>query len=218
MRRMEQAHIERAVLAERRPHFTAKARGRHPVGAELDQICAPRDIAARRRNAAARIFNERARDQIGAHGKRLTFLHKLTIAVIHHHDHIRLDRLDGPHNLADLPNAQAWPQGIAARALDIDHFGARINRCANGGEIRQAILPQLRLAVADAKIFQRALPLPAQADHRMDRIVGRARCAEHRIARAQHAIERHRQRVRPASEGVAHECILCAHHIGENPV
>ena len=153
MRRMEQSHKEWAVLAERGSDLTAEPRRRHAIGAQLHQIGAARDIAARRRNPAAGIFDERARNQICAHTERLFLLDKFPIAIIHHHDYIRFDRLDCLRHSANLRNAQARAQRIAARTLEIDHFGRLINRGTNSRKVRQAALPQLHLTVMDPIIL-----------------------------------------------------------------
>ena len=52
----------------------------------------------------------------------------------------------------------------------------------------------------------------------MDRVIGGARCAEHRVSWAQYAVERYGERMRPAGKGVAHKRILRAHHLGEHLV
>ena len=86
---MEGAHKKLAVIAKRCPHLLAEARGGQPVGAALYQIPPARDIPAGRRNAAAWIFDQRTRHQIGSPADRFIFLNKFPIAVIHHDKAVR---------------------------------------------------------------------------------------------------------------------------------
>ena len=66
MRRQEQALIQQAVLPHRAAAVAADAGRGQLVGGVLDQVRAARDVAARGREAAARVLDERARDDVRA--------------------------------------------------------------------------------------------------------------------------------------------------------
>ena len=169
-RRIVQAQIQLAQHVQRTAHLGAHARGRQPVGAQLHKVGAPGDVAARGRDAAARVLDEAAGHQVGPRLHGLAHLRELAVAVVHHHDDVRLRGLRRAADGLDVRKAQRLAQGIAAAALDVAHLRA-LAFLRDQREVGPAVL-QRGLVVLHAPLEQAAVALVArQADDAQQRVV-----------------------------------------------
>ena len=114
MRRHKQTLIQKTVVAERRAALATYTGRCEAHGSSVDKLLPPRDISARRRNAAAGIFDERAGDQIRAKIGRLYNIRKLAVAVIDHNDRRGIDGLYRGAYFAYLLHGERGPVLIAA--------------------------------------------------------------------------------------------------------
>ena len=207
--------IAQAVL--RAAEIGPDAGGREPVAAFFDQIGPARDVAAGGRDAAARVLDEAARDEVGPEGERLLLLGKLAVAVVDKDDGARVGGAGGLGHFADGGQVKGIALGIPAAALNVHDgggFGLLGDEIVVGGKIGM----QRAFVVLHAEFAQRAAALArlAQADDALERIVGAAGGGQQRIAGAQQAEQRHRQRVGAAHELRAHQGGFGPHAAGED--
>ena len=173
-RREEEALIERGHEAEVRADLLAEAGRAETIGAALNEVFPPADIAADRRKTAAGVLDEGAHDHVRANVGGLDRLDELAVAVIDHADDVGLDALAESDELPDLLHGEGRARGIALRALDGDELGALIDGPFNGGIVERAVRPEIRLRIRDAVLLQRADTL-ADADDLLKRVI---RCAD----------------------------------------
>ena len=216
MRREKQALIQQAVLSHRAAALAADARRGQFVRGVLHQIRTARDIAAGRGQAAARVFDQRAGNQIRADLGRLDLLDKLAIAVVHQDCSLRIGL---PHSRADLPDlcaGQGFAHRIAAAALDKHQLDLVILcGCGDSGQVGQAVL-QIDLFVADAIAFHAAAIIAGNGV--LQRVVCRTGDRKHRVPALDRGKQRAGQRVRAIDKANAHERGLSAENIRINTV
>ena len=181
----------------------------------LYKVCPARNVPARRRNAAAGVFDKAACHQVCPALRGFFLLGELTIAVIHHHKNVRLGVFGRPADGLNICKAQRIAGRIAPAALDITHFGALALLC-NQGKVRPAVL-QRHLVILHAPLFQAAPALVTrQANNAQQSVVRRARRSHHAVARAQHAKQRHAQRVRTREKALTEQGCLGPHGFGKH--
>ena len=152
-RRQEKALIQAGQQSQICADLLPEPRRREPVSAALDKISPPADITADGSQAAAGVFDERADDHVSAHVRRFQRLDKLSVAVIHHADHIRLDLLAERNQLADLRDRVRRPRGVSLGALDGDELRLVVDGRADGVIVKRTVGQKLGLPVADAVLF-----------------------------------------------------------------
>ena len=223
VRRVEQAAIERFVLPQRGADFKPDAGAGQAVRGQFHGLFRAREIAAGLGHAAARIFDERADDKIGAHGGRLLFFGEFAVAVVDHDERVGANGLDGAHGFADLVHGQGAAGHISFGTLQKADFYPRalfaFEKGGQGVEVDCLSLFQFNLAVLHAEIGERSLSLFArQADDVAERVVGLARDGEQDVAGPQQPEQADGQRVRAVGNAVAHEGGLGAHDAGKYAV
>ena len=120
--REEQSLIEGLVKPQAGSYLTSQTRGGQAVGCAVDAVLSSGDVSADRRQSAARILDEGTNDEVSADLSWFLFLYKLTVAVVHHDDGIRIGLTNQLHHLFDVLNKQGRAQRVAAGTLDIGNF------------------------------------------------------------------------------------------------
>ena len=95
----------------------------------------------------ARILDQGSHDHVGSHIRRLFFLHKLSIAVIYHADHIRFDLLYKSDQLTDLFYREGRTSLIAFGTLNGYQFCFFIDCLFDIFVIKGTILKKVYLTV-----------------------------------------------------------------------
>ncbi|MNG08969.1 hypothetical protein D3C84_923630 [compost metagenome] len=100
--------------AEHGPDLAPNAGGGQSVRGELHEVASPGDIAARRGDAAAGVFDQRAGHQIDANLRRLFQLGELPIAIVYEDNQLGVDLFDKSDHFTDLGNRERRPPRVAA--------------------------------------------------------------------------------------------------------
>ena len=146
----EKPLVQQAVLPHCAAALAADAGRSQFVGRVFHQIRTPRNIAARRRQAAARILDQRTGHKIRSDLCRLDLLDKLAIAVVHHDDGMRIGCAHGFADLPDLRAGQRLAHCVPAAALDKHQLDVVIlRRLGDRGQVRHSVL-QIDLLITDA--------------------------------------------------------------------
>ena len=212
-----EAQIHVAGRFQRAAQFLAQAGRVQAVGAQLHQILPAGNVAAGGRNTAARVLDETAHHKVGTHLAGLLRLGELAVAVVHKDDDIRVGGTGGVGNLFDGVQIKGVALQVAAAALDMAHLGPGGLLC-NQVVVRGEVSLEGSFVVFDAVVHQGtgALALAVQTDDALQRIVGAAGGGQQGVPCPQQAEQGHRQRMGAALELAAHQCILCAHHLGKD--
>ena len=165
MRREKEPLEQEAVIAEGGTALPPDAGRREAEGGALHQLRTPGNVAASRRNAAARVFDQGTCDQVHPHMSGLQLFRELAVAVVAEDADVRPVFPDKGRKSADVINAERFPVGIAAGALQDHRFHAfLLQGLPNGGQIRLAGTVQLHLGIADAVKAQGPESVPFRAD------------------------------------------------------
>ena len=212
-----EAQIHVAGRFQRAAQLLAQARCVQAVSAQLHQVFPACNVAAGGGNAAAGILDQAAHHKVGSHLAGLLRLGKLTIAVIHKDDDLRIRRAGGIGDLFDGIQVKRRALQITAAALDMAYFGPRGLFC-NEVVVRGKIGLEGRFVVLHAVIHQRAgaFAFAVQADHALQRIVGAAGSGQQGVPRVQQAEQCHGQRMGAALELAAHQSVLGPHHLSKD--
>ena len=212
MRRHEQALIQQAVLTHRTAAFAADAGCGQLVGGVLHQIGTACNIAAGRGQAAARVLDERACDDVRTDLRRLDLLSKFAVAVIDHDGRGRVDLAHGLTNFADFLDRKRLADAVAAAALDKHQLDILIcRRCLDGRQVRLAVL-EVNLPVADAVALHAAAVIAG--DGVLQRVIRRSGDGQHGVAGLDGGKHRAGERVCAVYKADTHECGLGAENIG----
>ena len=210
-----QIHVARGVQCT--AQILAEAGGVQPVGAQLHEVAAARDVAAGGGNAAAGVLDEAADHEVGPCLTGFLRLGELAVAVIHEDDDLRVGGAGGIGDLPDGVEVKGIPLQIAAAALDVADLGPR---CLLGDQviIRGEVGLEGGFVVLVAVVHQGAgaLALAVQPDDAFQRIVGAAGGSQQGVSCPQQTEQRHGQRMRAALELAADEGILRPHHLGKD--
>ena len=155
-RRKEKALIQRTVQIQRGTDLLSQTGRAQTVCASVNTALLAADIAADRSQTAAGIFNQRADNHIRTHVGRLNHIHKFTVAVIHHANHIRLDFLNKCNQLPNLLHRKGRAHGITLGTLNRHQLCLFIDGFSDGRIVKCPILHELHLSVADPVFHQRA--------------------------------------------------------------
>src|SRR5699024_3143763 len=173
------------------PHLLAQARGGEAVGAPVHAGPGAADVPADGGQPAAGVFDETAYSHVRPHVGGLDDIHKLTVAVVHHADHVGLYGFAEPDQLPDLLHGEGGAGGVALAALDGDELGSLVDGRADGRVVEGAVGQQVRLPVGDAVLRQGAGG-GADADDLLEGVIGRPHRGEDLIPRQQIGAESHR--------------------------
>ena len=218
LRREEQPLIKTRITAFVRAYFGAQRRRGKPLADELHKLFFARDIAARRRDASADIFDERSRDEVGAHRRGLRLLDKLAVAIVHQNQGVRAYFFDKRDHLADGGDAQrAAPLIAAAPTCEYRLYSAFFQRffdafvIKHGGKTVEFKVYHLKI---HAEFFQRPAVFPR--DDVRQSVVRLAGHRNQKVARAQDAEQHERERLCPRSDHGRNHGAFCAEGIREH--
>ena len=148
--------IQRTVQIQRGTDLLSQTGCAQTVCASVNTALLAADIAADRSQTAAGIFNQRADNHICPHIGWLNHIHKFTIAVVHHTNHITLDFLDKRNQLPNLLHRKGRAHSIALGTLNRHQLCLFIDGFSDGRIVKCPILHELHLSVADPVFHQRA--------------------------------------------------------------
>ena len=174
----------------------------------LDEIRATGEIAARRREPAAHVLDQRAGDDVRTGFERLALFHQLAVAVVDEHDRLGRSAADRLGDRRDRVDRERGAHGISARALD-EHHGRplRAHRLAQRREIGVAVRHARHLGIAHAARDER---VRRRRDRMPQRVVRRAvGCQQQRTGRHER-VETRDDRVRAADDRQPREHALRA--------
>ncbi len=100
-RRQKQTLIESGKDAQGSAHLLGQPGGSQTAGRILHTFPFSGNIAADGRKPASRILDERPDHHIRSHLRRFRGFHKLPVAVVYHHENIRLDLLHKGNQFSD---------------------------------------------------------------------------------------------------------------------
>src|ERR1700733_7620413 len=98
----EESLHEQAILVEGQAQVAANTRSRQPVKSRIDCRLTAGYVSAAYSQAATRIFDQRAGDQIGADTCRFARLDEFPIAVVNDDQTMRIDFLDRSRQFANF--------------------------------------------------------------------------------------------------------------------
>ena len=210
-----QIHVARGVQCT--AQILAEAGGVQPVGAQLHEVAAARDVAAGGGDAAAGVLDEAAHHEVCTCLAGFFLLGELAVAVVHKDDDVGVGGTCGVGDLADGVEVEGVALQVAAAALDVADLRAR-GFLGDELIVRGKVGLQRGLVVLDAVIHQGsgAFALAIQTDDAFQRVIRTARGSQQGIACPQQAKEGHGQRMGAALELAAHQCIFGAHHLGKD--
>ena len=175
------------------------------------------DIAAHGCDAAARILDEAAGHQIGAHLGRLQGIGELTIAVVHHDHRLGACLMHCLSQGADGLNGQSSPGGVAPAALDQSKSGPALRAYPDDlRQVRLIVLVGVHLTVADAIFQKRARFMSHNADGSLEGVIGRAEEGDHLVSRPQDPEQGANECVGAADHLDPHQCVLSAEGGGKH--
>ena len=222
VRGIEKSLVERLIVTKGRACLATHADRGQTVGAKLHGAARARQITTRFGHAATGVFDERADHKIRSHGAGLGLLDKLTVAVVHHHEHVGIVSLDLLCKCPDLGNREGLAVEITLGALDEYHLHPRAiggELFLDGRQIKATVSGQLDLIVIHAEIAQRAVSARARdANDLLQGVIGLARDREHHVTGAQDTEKTHGQRVRAADDLLAHQRGLTTHNLGPDEI
>ena len=168
-------------------------------------------------DAAAGVLNEGAGHDIRTHLGGLQLLHELPVAVIHKHQDIGVCSLGGGDDLADLPDGQGLPDGIAPGTLDHQELGVFLpDCCLDAGDVGAEVFRHIHLAVFDTQLEHISGGISCDAQDAQEGVVGRAEGGDHQISRAQNAHEGAGDGMGAVHKLAADQARFRAEDLGEN--
>ena len=169
----EESLVQGSHKTEIGAHLLTQSGSGEPESAAADALCGSADIAADGGKTAAGVLNQASNGHIRPHIRGFDGFHKLTVAVVHHNENIRLHALAEGDQLTDLLNGKGGTGGVALGALDGDELRLFIDGLTNGGVVEAAVGQQIHLPVGHTVLGQGAGALP-DADNLLEGIVRHA--------------------------------------------
>ena len=150
---------------------------------------------------------------VGADIGRRDRLNELTVAIVHHADHIGLDALDERDQISDLCHGKCRSRQVSLAPLDLHKLCVLVDRSADAVIIKRIVGKQFNLSISDSVLRKRPR-CRRDADDLLERVVRFPYRREDLVARAH--VRRHCkcQCVCAAGDLCANECTLRVEHIG----
>ena len=191
-RSQEEPLVQGGHQAQIRAHLLSQSGGGESESTAADAPSCAADVAADRSKAAAGIFNQASHGHIRTHIRGLHGFHKLTVAVVHHHQHIRLYALAEGDQLPNLLYGKGGPCGVALGALNGNELRLFVDGFPDGGVVKTAVGQKIHLPVGNAILCQGAGAFP-YADYLLEGVIWHSNRGEKLVSRQQIGTEGHRQ-------------------------